>query len=201
MYALFFLSVFLLCTGTAFGAGATTCATCHPHEAARYARTPMGRSLVVPEAAPAGTVNHPSSGSRITISQGQDGVMTHTLAERGLSSTHSIAYQVGNQLMGRTYLVAFGDALFESPASWFRRYGWDVSPGYVSSPMIDFDRPITAECLFCHSGNAQFRDPDGRHLVNTSLTAITCERCHGSGEAHMKRPSAQNIVNPAKLRG
>ena len=33
------------------------------------------------------------------------------------------------------------------------------------------------------------------------VDAIACERCHGDGTAHMRRPSAANIVNPAKLAG
>ena len=38
-------------------------------------------------------------------------------------------------------------------------------------------------------------------MKQAALTAITCERCHGSGEAHARHPSAKNIVNPAKLAG
>ena len=31
------------------------------------------------------------------------------------------------------------------------------------------------------------------------LNGIRCDRCHGLGEDHARRPSAGNIVNPAKL--
>jgi predicted CXXCH cytochrome family protein len=37
--------------------------------------------------------------------------------------------------------------------------------------------------------------------VSKSLDPITCERCHGPGEAHALHPSAKNILNPAKLTG
>jgi hypothetical protein len=33
------------------------------------------------------------------------------------------------------------------------------------------------------------------------VQAITCERCHGDGAAHARRPSSKNIVNPAALSG
>ena len=33
------------------------------------------------------------------------------------------------------------------------------------------------------------------------MQAITCERCHGDGAAHVRRPSSKNIVNPAALSG
>ncbi len=103
--------------------------------------------------------------------------------------------------MGRSYMVQMGDYLFESPASWFNRYGWDLSPGYARTAVIDFDRPVDEACLFCHAGTTRFAGSDGRRLEDQVLTSITCERCHGPCEAHLRRPSAKNIVNPAKLTG
>ena len=52
----------------------------------------------------------------------------------------------------------------------------------------DFNRPITNECLLCHSSG----DPQVRE-------AITCHRCHGDPAAHVRQPSRQTIVNPARL--
>jgi len=103
--------------------------------------------------------------------------------------------------MGSSFIVQIGDYLFESPASWFNSYGWDISPGYADAPLIDFDRPMTDACLFCHAGSARFSDPDGRRIQGPPLGSIACERCHGSGELHSQHPSAKNIVNPARLMG
>ncbi len=160
----------------------------------------MGQSLIVPAALPAGTITHAASDSVIKTEM-RDGRMIHTITERGLTAEYPVRYQIGGRLMGRTYMVQIGDYLFESPASWFNRYGWDLSPGYSQRPVIDFDRPMEEQCLFCHAGAALFSDTDGRRLRGSGLTAITCERCHGSGEAHVRNPSARNIVNPAKLTG
>jgi hypothetical protein len=83
--------------------------------------------------------------------------------------------------------------------TWFRTSGWDVSPGYAAAPTIDFDRPITATCLFCHAGDVPFADSDGRKPAALALNPIGCERCHGPAERHVRHPTAGNIVNPRKL--
>lgn len=160
----------------------------------------MGNSIAPPEPLPPGRVEHQPSGSLITIDD-RGGRMVHRLVERGIAAEYPIAYQIGAGKKGRTYVIRIGDYLLESPASWYRGHGWDVSPGYESLALIDFDRPITEECLFCHAGQAKFSDPDVRRLANQPLTAITCERCHGPSEEHLKKPSPRNIVNPAKLAG
>ena len=174
------------------------CATCHPKEAARYRQTGMGQSLIAPASLPAGRITHPTSDSVITTEQ-RNSQMFHSLSERGLTAEYPVRYQIGGALMGRTYMVQIGSYLFESPVSWFNRHGWDLSPGYTHNPVIDFDRSMEEQCLFCHTGSAQFIDPDRRRLKDTNLTAITCDRCHGSGEAHVRHPSSGNIMNPAKL--
>jgi len=155
---------------------------------------------MAPEPMDAGRVTHAASGSVLSAEM-RDGRMVHILAERGLTAEYPVAYQIGSGTKGKTYAVQVGDYLLESPLSWFKAAGWDVSPGYESMRLLDFDRPVTSNCLFCHSGNARFSDADGRRLAVSHLDAIMCERCHGDGEAHAKRPSRTNIVNPSKLAG
>jgi Flp pilus assembly protein TadD len=118
---------------------------------------------------------------------------------------------LGSGTRGRTYVVARGDALFESPISWYsQKHRWDLSPAYEQGIFHQFERPITTECLFCHvnavdpiQGTAnRYRQP----LVREP--AIGCERCHGPGELHVKfrkeHPQSDGkrdftIVDPAKL--
>jgi hypothetical protein len=66
-------------------------------------------------------------------------------------------------------------------------------------PSFDFDRLIDSACLFCHADNARFLATDGRRFSGAPLEPIGCGRCHGSSEAHVRQPSARNIVNPSKL--
>ena len=164
--------------------GATVCAGCHPAETSRFLASPMGRSLVPPEPVAGGRVVHPRSGSEIAIEQ-RAGRMVHRLAERGLSAEYEIAYQIGAGQFAHSYIVRVNGRLFQSPATWFRSFGWDVSPGYGRAPVVDFDRPITETCLFCHAGPA--------------LEAIACERCHGDARDHVRAPTRANIVNPRRL--
>ena len=66
---------------------------------------------------------------------------------------------------------------------------------------VHFDRPIIAGCLFCHAN--RFDMNEGRPPVFHGLS-IGCERCHGPGELHARRPEVVQgrdwtIVNPADL--
>jgi len=179
---------------------ALPCATCHPRETARFLHSKMGNSIGAPTPQPAGEIKHAPSGSVIAIEQ-RDGRMIHRLTEHGLTAEYAIDYQIGAGLAGFSYLVRIGDYFFQSPASWYKTHGWDISPGYQQLPGIDFTRVITSDCLFCHAGAVKFADPDGRRVVNPALTAITCERCHGPTANHLRRPVPGSIVNPAKLSG
>lgn len=158
----------------------------------------MANTLGPPLLMPNGSTLHQRSGSTIAIAR-RLGKMVHRLSERGLTAEYEIKYQIGAGNFAHSYLVEWNGYLFESPATWFRSYGWDVSPGYAAAPAIDFDRPITETCLFCHAGDASFSGADGRRLANPELTSITCERCHGPAADHLRHPQASNIVNPARL--
>ena len=54
-------------------------------------------------------------------------------------------------------------------------------------------RPTGPLCYGCHSVN---------YNVQTKTVAewnVGCERCHGPGSEHVRRPSPSTIVNPARL--
>jgi predicted CXXCH cytochrome family protein len=178
--------------------GEPVCAGCHPRETARYAESPMGRSLGTPSPVAPGRVVHARSGGVVTI-QAEPGKMVHRLAEHGFPAGYDIAFQIGAGNLAHSYIVNVRGYLFESPVTWFRSAGWDLSPGYAPAPTIDFDRPITATCLFCHAADVPFADSDGRRPARSDLGAITCERCHGPADLHVRQPRAGNIMNPRKL--
>ncbi len=99
-------------------------------------------------------------------------------------------------------LQQVGSDLFQSPLSFYSaKRQWDVAPGYEDDPAPDFTRPVTAECLACHSGEPKplqntlnsYANPPFRNM------AITCAKCHGNSEAHLKNPIPGTIINPAKL--
>jgi hypothetical protein len=112
-------------------------------------------------------------------------------------------WAVGSGREGKSYLLQVGGALFQSPLSWYSRRGvWDRSPGFAADKTLDFERPVTADCLFCHAGRAApVAGSVNRYAEADPIPepAITCARCHGPGEAHVRDARRGNIVNPVKL--
>jgi Cytochrome c554 and c-prime len=156
----------------------------------------MGSTLV-PQKYPDAVIKHERSGSVITVTM-RDGTMYHKLTENGSAAEYPIRYQVGGGMDGKTFLVQMGDYLFESPVSWFNAFGWDLSPGYANKDVLEFDRAVPKECIFCHATGARFRDPDGKRLA-TNLQAIGCERCHGPVESHLDYPARLATVSASSV--
>ncbi len=169
------------------------CLPCHPREVERFSKSPMARSLSAPSNEPAGSFRHDPSGSRVRVFW-NEGSMHHEIDERGLSANYPIEYAIGAGKVGQSYLIELGGHLFQSPAAYYTAHAeWNASPGYESDRVLDFSRPITSDCLFCHAGAVK------REGQSVQLTPISCDRCHGPGEKHREHPVPGTIVNPAKL--
>ena len=156
----------------------------------------MGRSIGVPDRMAPGRISDSQSGS-IIRAEWRNGKMFHTLSEDGIDAEYEISYRIGAGKVGYSYAARVGDFLLQSPASYFKKYGWDVSPGFAGAELLDFNRVLSNRCLFCHS-NAR-GSPNGRGLNGQELSSIGCERCHGDTSEHVRHPSPENIVNPARL--
>lgn len=190
------LALFLLVSGSL--RCAVVCASCHPEESRAYAISAMGRSIGSPDRVPAGAVEDRQSGARIRT-EWRQGKLVQLLSEDGVTVEYEIGYQIGAGRVGHSYGVIAGDFLLEAPASYYNRFGWDASPGYAGSELLDINRVLTERCLFCHSNPREIYR--GGRFAPDDLEPVSCERCHGDTAAHLKRPSAKNIVNPAKLPG
>ena len=182
---------------------AKPCAECHPKQVEGYARTGMARSLTLPEHGHqlSGSFAHKLSGSTFEV-HSTDAGMSQTIERRGIRAKYPVAYIVGSGSHAYAYVVEIANYLFQSPISYYvRRAVWDMAPGFEQDHLPDFTRPVTAECLLCHTGSAypvggslnQFRPPYVGSL------GISCDRCHGPVEAHLRNPSRTNIVSPARL--
>ncbi|MDB4883215.1 MAG: hypothetical protein JWL95_1981 [Gemmatimonadetes bacterium] len=126
------------------------------------------------------------------------------------STTARFAYVIGSGRKGQTYLFRHGsDQLFELPVSYWTSLGrWVNSPGYAEGTM-NFGRPATPRCLECHSTwFPQVADSarTNRFRPTGAVLGITCEKCHGAGQAHVDRERSalhsllpRSIVNPARL--
>jgi photosynthetic reaction center cytochrome c subunit len=182
-------------------AGGSRCVTCHPAEVAGYARSAMAHSLRRPAQEPDGIVT--AHGSKITMYSAPTGYWQRW-ENGGDRSEYHIDWVVGSGNHASGYLVDIGGHLFQSPVAYYKsRQSYDLAPGFENQPDPDFTRPVRAECVLCHSGNAldvagtlnEYRAP----VFPASEEAITCDRCHGPAARHLADPRAGNIVNPAKL--
>ncbi len=179
--------------------GASRCAFCHPGEVEGYARSAMAHSLRRAGREPDGTVT--AHGSKISMHTTPGGYWQRW--ENGAdSSEYRVDYVVGSGTHASGYLIDLGGHLFQSPVAFYpSRESYDLAPGYENQADPDFTRPVSEECVLCHSGTAlhisgtlnQYRPPV------FSAEGITCERCHGPAEKHLADPRAGTIVNPAKL--
>lgn len=157
----------------------------------------MGRSLapltpaVAPEFSKPVQFFHPKTGRRYRVFRKQSEFLIEEFfldQNRRLvySDPRSLRYAIGSGNHARSFLVERSGRLYQAPVTFFQQAGhWDMSPGYDTADYVGFTRRVTANCLFCHGGDAAER-------------AIGCERCHGPGKQHLAQPGGA-IVNPARL--
>lgn len=161
----------------------------------------MARSLAVAGGEPEGTFDHLFSQTRFTI-RDEKSALLQTWTRAGESESLSFQYVVGSGEHAFGFLAQVGNHLFQSPISYYaKRQSWDVAPGYEQDPSPDFTRPVTAECLTCHSGESR-PVPDTLNTYSIppfGAMGITCERCHGDTTLHLKNPVPGTVINPSKL--
>jgi len=180
-------------------AGAERCQFCHAPQVEGYARSAMAHSLRRAGREPTGEVDTPDA--KITIASSPGGYWQR-LESHGDTLSYRIDYVIGSGSHASGYLVDLNGRLFQSPVAYYQRlHAYDLAPGYEGVHSPDFTRPVAEGCVFCHAGTAL-------HIPGTSNRyrapafaeeAITCERCHGSAEKHLRDPRAGTIINPAKL--
>jgi hypothetical protein len=178
-----------------------TCAPCHPKQVSGYQRTGMANSLFRPVKQPSGRFTHAFSDTAFRI-QSTGAGMRQQIERNGFKAEYDVAYVIGSGNNAFGYLTQIAGYLFQCPISYYSKRGiWDMAPGYERDREPDFTRPVTMECLLCHSGQPL---PVGGTLNRYEqkpfeAEAISCDRCHGPSESHVAKPSATNIVNPVKL--
>jgi hypothetical protein len=190
----------MVVTGVLPGWCAHPCVQCHPKEVTGYSVTQMAHSAGPPTRVASGRFTHALSDTRFSIESSDSG-MVQRLERNGASGEYKIAYEIGSGTHAFAYLIDLQDHLFQSPIGYFSGRGWDMSPGYENSKAPDFDRPVTPDCLVCHSGRALPVPGTWNTYQNPPFEAeaIGCERCHGPLAAHLSSPVRGSIVNPANL--
>jgi Tfp pilus assembly protein PilF len=198
--------------------GDAACVRCHAEIGESYRLHPMGRSLspITPATAPgvestSGAALFEAAGLQYSI-ENRGGHVVHLETQRADSggilaqSAAEVQFTLGSGRQALAYLIERDGFLFLSPITrYVRAERWDLSPGYEKKN-LHFGRPVLDTCLFCHANRVdnvagtvnRYERPIFRGY------AIGCERCHGPGELHVRRPAIVDgrdvtIVNPGAL--
>lgn len=163
--------------------GSTTCRTCHGAIYERWSKTRMANVVTDPKQRPDAVL--PDFGKA-------DPLLTFTLDQ--------VAFVYGSKWKQR-YFTKVGDDYYPLGAQ------WDVTHRiwrpYMVQPNTDWwvrfypadnmKRPTGPLCDGCHSVNYNVQ------TKTVSEWNVGCERCHGPGSEHVRRPAPATIVNPGRL--
>jgi predicted CXXCH cytochrome family protein len=197
--------------------GDLACTRCHADVVESYRAHPMGRSVAPaaaataggPRAAPAGAA-FDAAGYHYTVERRGDQLVHR---EQRLNDGQpvaaveaAVAYALGSGERGYSFLVVRDGFVAQSPVAWYaQQQRYDVAPGYHQQNS-HFERVIIPECLSCHvDGAMPARGAFNRYETPLDLKPIGCERCHGPGALHVRRPGQvrggldPTIVNPRHL--
>jgi hypothetical protein len=193
--------------------GSGACAECHASTCGSYHTTQHARALTsrdLAEGVPAGAFDDAETARRYVIDSRGETLWHHErlILPDGTTvalAEHPLRYGLGSGQHWRTYLIEVDGFLMESPATWYASAdGWGLSPGYQHNN-VGFQRPVDLSCLFCHAGNVETVSGSPQR-VRIGEEGISCERCHGPGELHVRQQAAGlpaepdfTIVNPRRL--
>ncbi|MDE0395485.1 MAG: tetratricopeptide repeat protein [Gammaproteobacteria bacterium] len=199
------------------GAGADVCAACHADIALAQAEHPMAQTAgVVTQATRdrwfsqemlARTISWPAEiGAQPAYEIQADGGVRFT-APGGDPREVPVDAVFGSGLRGLTPVsFAAGRRLRELRLSFSHaRDGWFPTPGGEEDEDALGNLDTTEEsanCIGCHA-TALAWDDDGRFDPHEAVLGVSCERCHGSGIAHVEAQSAGgdpgSIFHPGRL--
>jgi len=146
--------------------GAQACSACHQGIYQQFTKTSMGRSMSLVTPAFLQKASLPSQYfnerlDRLFEVYSQDGKLYQSESATGsdgkvsFRDVHQLEWIIGSGVNGFGALIRKDGYLFQAPLSFYTRpMSWEPSPGYQSID-LGFNRPITAGCIFCHSGRTK----------------------------------------------
>lgn len=163
--------------------GSTACKSCHAETYTRWAKTRMANVIRDPKLHPEAILPDFSKADPLLTFRKED-----------------VAFTYGSKWKQR-YFKKVGDDYFPLPAQWdvtnqvWRAYNVKVGTDWWTAhyPGDNMQRPTGPLCDGCHSVN-----------YNPVLKTVTewnvgCEKCHGPGLTHTRKPLKTNVINPARL--
>jgi Tfp pilus assembly protein PilF len=185
------------------------CAGCHHAIYEHYEATPMARA-----SGPAmnglieGNFTHAASGVQYRIFT-RDGAAWLSYARPAvatggyLNGEVKLAYFIGSNTRGRTYLFERDGYWFETPVNWYaKKRVWDMAPNYLTAHEMPLTLPVDANCLHCHVSGVAAALPGARnHFAQAPFAhgGIGCSSCHGDASEHVRTKGKSAVLNPAKL--
>ncbi len=146
-----------------------------------------------------GSFPHKPSGVQYRVFR-KDGAAWFSFDLPGARGSRRLEYFIGSGTVGRSYLYAVNGFLYQAPVSWYSAPAkWDLSPGYQQYDHLFLTRGIEPVCLQCHASRVQpvAGTTNGYAAPPFREGGVSCERCHGAGEAHIA--GRGKMINPAKL--
>ena len=197
------------------GVGSAVCAECHRAIYDTYRQTPMARSSgragdpPSPEKFARAAFDHAPTGFQYRVSR-KDGayLLEFAKSDGTLRGAKPLPYFIGSGATARSYLLADDGYLFEAPVAYYSGTGkWGFAPNYETYAYPYLTRPAMAGCLNCHASFLKPLPQTQNRYAATPFAedGIACERCHGPGDAHVRKMKSGDstggaaILNPAKL--
>lgn len=168
---------------TAHYVGSAACARCHQNIYQRWRKTPMANVVRNPAIDPGAYLQNPASNTVAPFKPGQ------------------VALVYGS-LWKQRFFTRVGNNLYPLPVQWdigAKKWLPYHSPSVGADwwvhlyPDSNMERPTGPTCDGCHSVG---------YNIQTHQVAewnVGCERCHGPGSIHVAHPTADNVINPARL--
>jgi hypothetical protein len=186
-------------------AGNQACTSCHRAIAESFSGTahahasgPAGANLV------SGEFSHKNSQVKYRV-YSESGKVWMSFERAGdplVQGKRELLYYIGQGRRGTTYLFSVDGYFFETPINLYTsRHVWDMAPAYGDAREIPLNLPALTSCMDCHVSGIRppVEGTENRYAMPLFLhDGVTCERCHGRGENHVKNASG-TIVNPVKL--
>lgn len=172
--------------------GAEACGKCHQEHyqgivnTAHYRTSaPATRSTVRGTLdAPANQLSRDTAPFRVSVHEVDTGLVQRVEAEQWLMDV-PMDIVTGSSDSGQSYLYWSNDELYQNYVSYTSLSNeWIPSPGFTDR-MLDFTRPIRSGCLECHMTFIESKSKSNHFDASTAVFGVTCERCHGPGQAHV----------------
>jgi predicted CXXCH cytochrome family protein len=194
------LGFILMTRASGWEVGSQACAPCHPAIVKSYGATAMAQSSGLLNAPKPWESLERAEVGRVRVSA-DAGRIYFAIADGETHVRRPLDYFIGSGLVGRSYASAIDGFLFQAPVSYYTsQRRWDISPGFEKSDELSLTRAVEPACLRCHSSRLQPLEGTVNGYATPAFLegGVSCERCHGAGEAHVAGKKAA-IVNPAKL--